>query len=184
MTLYLNCGWFLSFLLLASPAYGVIETASPSLSTLLKAPAPVTLPTGFSFKVRLQQPLSSRFNRVGDVVQTQLLAPLECEGQVIAAAGSRVHGHVEAVYPFTIRPWHYGYLQIRFERIEALPTRQSIAINAILDSPTNTKGRILGNAAFQSAWGREVELSKGSILPLRLALPLSKTAPKPNPVLE
>ncbi len=163
--------------MLSMRAEGVLKTLdSPVLfGNVPILGRPMTLPQGYLFSVRLTHPLSSAFNRVGDPVEAELLDALEIENTRVAEAGSKLLGHVEAVYPFTrsFHPFHYkGYLQIRFSELHPKHNTLRLPLNAIISSIDNTKGRLFGNTTAitvqKAKDGKEVRLPSGTILPLVL----------------
>jgi hypothetical protein len=151
-----------------------VDTHAP----LSKEKAPLSLPAGYVFKVKLKHPLSSRLNRVGDPVWASLVHPFKIEDTVIAPAGSTLFGVVDAVHPPTWRPRVHGYLQIRFEILEPKGATFRYPINAVINSVDNTHGRVFGNTTAttlqQAKDGNHCELPTGTVLPLLLEKPFTK----------
>jgi hypothetical protein len=62
-----------------------------------KEPVIVTIPSGTSLHIRLQDPLDSSVNKAGDVFQAILDQDVEVNGKVIAARGSVLQGKLSSV---------------------------------------------------------------------------------------
>jgi hypothetical protein len=54
----------------------------------------IELPAGLAVNVRLEQEISTRFDRPGDTFRVRLLQPLERDGYLIAPAGSEAIGQI------------------------------------------------------------------------------------------
>lgn len=80
---------FLSLaVLLALPAVAVVPARH--------SPRPITLPAGTPISVRLDQPLSTEYDRPGAQFAATLSAPLVREGEVVLPRGTRFYGSVVA----------------------------------------------------------------------------------------
>ena len=142
--------------------------------SILSLKTPLTLPAGYAFNVRLQHPLSSRLNRVGDPVLATLVAPFTIDHTVIAPVGSKLTGVVEAVYPPTWRPRNHGYIQVRFDMLEPKLARFRLPLNAIINATDNTKGRVFGHLSVSHLKeGTHADFQKGAILLLILEKPFT-----------
>ena len=78
----------------ALPAQREMEAAQPPKP---KEPTIVTIPSGTSLHIRLQDPLDSAVNKSGDVFQAILDQSVEVNGKVIAARGSALQGKLSNV---------------------------------------------------------------------------------------
>jgi hypothetical protein len=94
----------------------------------------VEIAAGTLIEARLDQALSTRQNRVGDGFDATLEAPVSAGGQVVLAAGSRVHGHVTTSHP-SGRLEGRAAIGITLDSVES--RGQSIPVTTSLDTKSS-----------------------------------------------
>jgi hypothetical protein len=85
------------------------QTAPPPMPETAPAPAPdpvpvtpppppppvkITVPTGTTLAVRLEDPLDSEVNQIGQTFGASLTSPITTDGEIAIPAGSRIQGHI------------------------------------------------------------------------------------------
>jgi hypothetical protein len=73
--------------------------SNPSESRLEAATAEILIPAGTPLRVRLDEPLNTRRNRVGDAFYSTLESPILLDGHTLVPAGTRFAGRVTAAEP-------------------------------------------------------------------------------------
>lgn len=135
-----------------SPAWTDNETPNPQHRGLETRPAsPWLLPTGTAIRIKLERPLSTSKDRIGDKFDSHVIEPIRINDRTLIPVGSTVTGSIDrASQPrrFAGRP----SLRLRPERV-TLPNGESFVIEAaVVDSgnPRRNKvseeGRISGPA--------------------------------------
>lgn len=96
---------------------------------------PVSVPTGATLAIRLDQSVDAAHARAGDAVVATLLAPIVAGGVVVVPRNARITGHTLAVEPR--RKGADSRLLIRFEKAEWRD--QTAALNAYVIRQLATK---------------------------------------------
>lgn len=144
--------------------------SQPAPQTPAPQPAPsgpryesVTVPSGTSFQVTLNQQLSTRDNQVGDIFTTTLSSPIMAGGAVAVPAGAVIRGEVTAVQK-SGGAGQQAILKVAFDEISFGGDTYPIQLTITEANPT-TKGRsstgekavkIGGGAAAGAILGRVI----------------------------
>jgi hypothetical protein len=121
-----------------------------------------SIKTGTTFRVRIENDLSSKSARIGDSFRTTTVDPVYSNGGVmLAPAGSTITGRVNAVKPAT-KNGNPGSIDVGFTSI-TLPNRRRAAINGMLTSLESgeTKSDNEGTASVQKTKHRNLKFIGG-----------------------
>ncbi|MFN8614659.1 MAG: hypothetical protein U0003_01950 [Vampirovibrionales bacterium] len=102
-----------------------------------------TIPKGSTLNVRMDQPLSSNANKLGESVSGTVDAPLIVDNQVIIPTGSRAVGQIVSIVP-TRHLGRHGEVTVRFYEIKT-PDGNTIPIQGYILTDDNT-GRFKGDS--------------------------------------
>jgi hypothetical protein len=114
---------------------------SPSLRGRISA-----IPKGTNLLVKLDQPVSSFTNKVGDPVTATLESDIFINDSVAVPAGSEVVGQVTTVNPAS-RMGHHGDIEVRFFSLKT-PTGEVVPLKAHVIT-TDQSGVLKGNTFTQ-----------------------------------
>lgn len=121
-----------------------------------------SIKTGTTFRVRIENELSSKSARVGDTFRTTTVDPVYSSGGVmLAPAGSTITGRVNAVKAAT-KNGNPGSIDVGFTAI-TLPNRRRAAMNGMLTSLESgeTKSDNEGTASVKKTSNRNLKFIGG-----------------------
>lgn len=121
-----------------------------------------SIKTGTTFRVRMENEISSKSARVGDTFRTTTVDPVYSSGGVmLVPAGSTIYGRVTAVKAAT-KDGHPGTIDVGFTSV-SLPNKRRAAINGTLTALKSgeTKSDDEGTASVQKTKNRNLKFIGG-----------------------
>ena len=128
-------------------------TLKPKTTTTAttKVPAPKTyeLKAGAKFRTRINEQLSSKTSKVGDMFTVTVVDPMYAEGgELVVPAGSIINGKVTQVTPAK-RGGEVGMIDVEFTSVQ-LPNKKKYAINGTLtdlsaEAKSDDEGQVSGD---------------------------------------
>lgn len=121
-----------------------------------------SIKTGTTFRVRMENEISSKSARVGDTFRTTTVDPVYSSGGVmLVPAGSTIYGRVTAVKAAT-KDGNPGTIDVGFTSIN-LPNKRRAAINGTLTALESgeTKSDAEGTASVQKTKNRNLKFIGG-----------------------
>ena len=156
----------------AAAAVVPIAKPAPAKPATASVPPPaksLQVPSGTQLTVALRKPISTKVSKVGDPIDSQLVADIMVDGQVAVPAGARVTGTITDVVSGSNAIGAIPALGLRFEHL-VLPGGREVAINGdLMEKGASEKGRdtakIVGGAAAGAILGHQVKKgSSGKVL--------------------
>ena len=133
----------------AQPTYGPSYTPSYGYSNQTPLQGRVsTIPKGSTLNVKLDQPISSEANRLGETVTGTIVTPTAVDGEVRTPAGGHAQGAVVSVLP-TRHIGRHGEVTVRFYEIRT-PDGATIPIQGHIVTDDST-GRFRGDSYAMDA---------------------------------
>ncbi len=86
----------------------------------------ITIPEGTEFKLQLHTSISSKTSKVGDILISTLIEPVDVEDMTVLPKGVRVYGRISQIKHAGHRG-KSGYLAVEFNQVE-LPNGEKVAI--------------------------------------------------------
>jgi len=121
-----------------------------------------SIKTGTTFRVRIENDLSSKSARVGEIFRTTTVDPVYSSGGVmLVPAGSTIYGRVNAVKP-AAKNGNPGSIDVGFTSV-TLPNKRRAAMSGMLSSLESgeTKSDNEGNASVQKTKHRNLKFIGG-----------------------